>query len=100
MTFIDWSDPEEMLGLLVEYVADELAESAGDPDRGRFLDQLSRDLRGMATRSIDSADAAIARALREVLDSQPSEFATDPVMAHVAACVEELQRIAMGQDGP
>jgi hypothetical protein len=33
MTFIDWSDPDEMLTLLVEYVSDELTQAAHD--RGR-----------------------------------------------------------------
>jgi len=32
MPFIDWSDPDEMFGLLVEFVADEKAE-AEDEDR-------------------------------------------------------------------
>ena len=31
MTFIDWSDPEEMIGLLTEFVADARIEAGTDP---------------------------------------------------------------------
>ena len=44
MTFIDWSDPEGMFGLLIEYVADERNESVGDSVRQKFLTQLLIDL--------------------------------------------------------
>ena len=95
MSLIDWSDPEEMLGLLVEYVADEAIEAHGDHDRARFLDVLSRQLSSVAEQSIDSAHS-IARALREVHEAQPREFASDPVMTHLEACIEELDRIERG----
>ena len=44
MTFIDWSDPEEMLGLLAEYVADARIESEADPAREALLAALLNDL--------------------------------------------------------
>lgn len=93
MSFIDWSDPEEMFGLLVEYVVDEAAASHGDPDRARFLSQLSRELGSLAGDDLGNADR-IELPLREIIDSQPREFASDPVMAHLEACLEELHRIA------
>ena len=46
MTFIDWSNPDEMLGLLSEYVADERHEASGDPARESFLAELSDGLTG------------------------------------------------------
>ena len=95
MSLIDWSDPDEMLGLLVEYVADELIEAHGDQDRALFLNVLSRQLSSIAEQSIDSA-RSIARALREVHDAQAREFASDPVMTHLEACIEELDRIQRG----
>ena len=93
MSLIDWSDPDEMLGLLLEYVADEVATSHDDPDRNHFLSQLSRELHALAAHDFGTT-GRIELALREVIDSQPRDFASDPVMAHLEACVEELHRIA------
>lgn len=92
MSLIDWSDPDEMLGLLVEYVADETGASHDDADRAHFLNQLSRELGAMTEQDFESVDR-IELTLREIHDSQPREFASDPVMAHVEACIEELHRI-------
>ena len=94
MSLIDWADPEEMLGLLLEYVADETVASHDDADRDHFLNQLARELGDIAEQVFESVDR-IALALREIHDSQPREFASDPVMAHVEACIEELHRIGM-----
>ncbi|MDP9191367.1 MAG: hypothetical protein M3P06_06675 [Acidobacteriota bacterium] len=93
MSLIDWSDPEEMLGLLVEFVADEAVASQGDVDRARFLTELSRALAGITEHDVGSVHR-IELELREIHDAQPREFARDPVMAHVEACIEELHRIA------
>lgn len=92
MSLIDWSDPEEMLGLLVEYVADETVASHGDAGRAHFLNQLLRELGAIAEQDFESVDR-IELTLRDLHDSQPSEFANDPVMAHVEACIEELHRL-------
>jgi hypothetical protein len=91
MSLIDWSDPDEMLGLLVEYVADEAAISHEDPERDGFLNQLSRELGALAVQGF--ATDRIELSLREIIDSQPRDFANDPVMAHLEACIEELHRI-------
>ena len=92
MSFIDWSDPEEMVGLLVEYVADE-AVAERDPLRIRFLQELSTALTTLASSSPQwSARRTIGR-LRRVHDSQASEFGADPVLVHLDACIQELERI-------
>jgi hypothetical protein len=93
LSLIDWSDPEEMVGLLVEYVADERNASHLDPDRASFLDRLSREIVAVADRNFTSVEA-MAAAMRDVVEGQPGEFANDPVMGHVEACIEELHRIA------
>lgn len=81
MTLIDWSDPEAMLGLLIEYVDDEAVSTRNDAERPGFLHQLSRDLLTAAEQGLDAPDQ-IARSLREIHDSQPREFANDAVMVH------------------
>jgi hypothetical protein len=90
MTFIDWSDPDEMLGLLVEYVADELADEHAR-DRAQFLEDLSRDLARLAASEPSAED--IESSLMALVDSQAREFTADPVMEHLEACVDELRRI-------
>jgi hypothetical protein len=99
MTFINWSDPEEMLGLLCEYVADERSDSQNDHARARFLAELSADLADLADRAPGmSADEAIER-LRVMHASQADDLAGDPVLTHVQACIEELERIKLQSVG-
>lgn len=93
MTFINWSDSMEMLGLLCEYVADEKSDAQNDPVRVRFLDELSTELADLAERAPEmSADEAIER-LRVMHAAQAHDFAGDPVLTHVEDCIEELERI-------
>ena len=95
MTFIDWSDSEEMLGLLCEYVADEKSDAQNDRVRVRFLAELSADLADLADRAPGmSADEAIEQ-LRVMHASQAEDLAGDPVLTHVEACIEELERIKL-----
>lgn len=98
MTFIDWSDSEEMLGLLSEYVADARQDSLGDPARTSFLHALFTDL-SQLTRLSDGAslDDTIDR-LRLIHESHSDDFAEDPVLLHVEACIDELERIR-GESG-
>jgi hypothetical protein len=93
MTFIDWSDPEDMLGLLSEYVADARNDSQADPARVVFLTALLNDLIQL-TRLSDgvSLEEAIDR-LRQLHESHTDVFAGDPVLLHVEACIDELERI-------
>jgi vacuolar-type H+-ATPase subunit B/Vma2 len=91
MSFINWSDPEEMLDLLAEYVADErLAER--DRQRTKFLDELSSELIAIGSLVGESTREAIDR-LRSIYDSQPPELGTDPALVHLGDCIQELQRI-------
>lgn len=92
MSLIDWSDPEEMLGLLAEYVADAALAEDGDEERAEFLRGLSRELESL-TREDFVAVAQMAEAVQEVRAGQPAEFLDDEVIAHVDACIEELRRI-------
>lgn len=93
MTFIDWSDSEEMLGLLSDYVLDEKSDLENDDARRMFLSELSAELADLAGRAGGmSIDEAID-GLRAVLESQIEDFAGDPVLDHVEACIEELERI-------
>jgi hypothetical protein len=94
MTFIDWSDSEEMIGLLCEFVADARGESQCDRGRQCFLSELSDALGELNDGSSGiSLHEATAR-LREIRDATDPEFAADPVMGHVSDCIEELERIA------
>src|SRR6266487_3879425 len=93
MTFIDWSDSEEMFGLLSEYVADEKTDSHHDRARETFLTELLTELLDVTERlNAMSADEAIER-LRAIHHSQADDFVGDPVLAHIEACIEELERI-------
>lgn len=51
MSIIDWSDPDEMLGLLAEYVQDECLEEHSDRERVVFLRELSRSVKSLASRA-------------------------------------------------
>lgn len=93
MTFIDWSDSDEMLGLLVEYVADARIEARGDRSRSVFLERLHSDLADLATLGSDIGIGEAIGRLREIRNSVSAGFEVDPVMAHVDACIEELERI-------
>ena len=81
-----------MLGLLVDYVADETNASYGDRERRRLLAALSGDLREVADQT-DGSAGRVAQALRAIRASQPNELASDPVIEHLDACIEELDRI-------
>ena len=87
MSLIDWSDPDEMLGLLIEYVADEAFVSGKDRERVTWL----RELRAQLEKAAGAADPI--NTLREIRRSQPREFESDSVMTHIDACIEELERI-------
>ena len=90
MSLIDWSDPDEMVGLLLEYVADELT-AENDVERSSFLRDLLTDLEGVA--GVELPVGHLAEAMQEVRNAQPGEFMADPVITHIDACVEELHRI-------
>lgn len=93
MSFIDWSDPEEMLGLLSEYVADERDGSSDDPAREGFLRDLSAALIRLTDRIDEMSPEDLVDGLRAIHVSHAGEFGADPVLVHVEACIEELERI-------
>jgi hypothetical protein len=88
-----------MLGLLVEYVADERLAAHGDAERAQFLTRLWETLVAIARQDWESVDQLVL-SLRDVVESQPGEFAGDPVMSHVEACIEELLRIGSSEPSP
>jgi hypothetical protein len=89
MSIIDWSDPEEMLGLLSDYVRDALQQER-DRERVRFLRRLATDIDSLASPA--SPAKTLAR-LRRIYESLPESFASDDVLIHVRDCIEELARI-------
>ena len=93
MSLIDWSDPEEMLGLLAEYVADERLAECEDRQRTEFLQELSFALTSLASDAPELSVQAMIDRLRSICDSQPSEFAIDAALVHMADCIQELERI-------
>ena len=93
MSFINWSDSHEMLGLLSEFVADERSESTGDPPRAHFLAGVLEELGELTARIDEMNDEDLIRKLSMILASANGEFRGDPVLEHVQACIEELERI-------
>ena len=92
MSLIDWSDPDEMLGLLIEYVTHEALTESSDAERADFLLGLSRELENLSGIDFVAVDQ-IADAISEIRASQPREFTNDAVIAHLDACIDELHRI-------
>lgn len=92
MSLIDWSDPDEMLGLLIEYVDDEAIAERRDSERAEFLRELSALVGRLGAQEFAGAEQ-MRLALREIREVQPREFSDDPVLTHLDACVEELERI-------
>jgi hypothetical protein len=93
MSFIDWSDPEEMLALLAEYVTDELLAEGEDRQRTRFLQQLSSALTSLASDAPELSVRETIDRLRSICESQPSEFGIDAALVHLGDCIQELERI-------
>ena len=62
MSLIDWSDPDEMLGLLIEYVNDE-AVASNDPDRAELLRGFLSELEILASRNFAAVDQIAAAIL-------------------------------------
>lgn len=94
MTFIDWSDSGGMLGLLVDFVADELADCGDDAARRRFLTDLLAQLVALEGRLDQLSESEAVESLAETLSAADSEFVGDPVLVHVEDCIEELQKLA------
>jgi hypothetical protein len=93
MSFINWSDSHEMLGLLSEFVVDERHDSTADPARTHFLSCVLEELDELTARIDETNDDDAIVRLRMILESVNDEFRGDRVLEHVQACIEELERI-------
>jgi len=91
MPFIDWSNAEGLFDMLVEYVADAKTEAYGDTGRERFLQQLLSQL--TAAQEYQEDLPLLMDKLRSIIQSVNPEYGDDPVMEHLTACLEELERI-------
>ncbi|HET8799146.1 MAG TPA: hypothetical protein VFO89_15765 [Thermoanaerobaculia bacterium] len=98
LSIIDWSDPDEMVGLLCDYIRSEMHDEIHDRSRAHFLHELARDLETLVSGSEASGRETEYR-LREICESQPSEFRSDPAIRHLEDCVAELHRIS-AQESP
>lgn len=93
MAYIDWSDSEDMFGLLVDYIYDARSD-AGNAGRRRFLSGLITQLEALQERFDTLPGAEVVSRLREIENSIDEEFGQDPVVEHLRACADELNRIA------
>ncbi len=86
-----------MFALRVDVLAAERAEGDRDPERFQFLEDLLVRLQALET-DFPSLKNTVAierlKALREPVDS---EFDNDPVVVHLADCIEELERVKKEQ---
>jgi hypothetical protein len=93
MAFIDLSDPEEMLSLLIEYVEDEKSEADSDKRRYAFLSSLVETLLELEQEFTALSGTARVERLNKIIAEFDMEFEHDPVVEHFSALVEELERI-------
>lgn len=92
MAYVDWSDSEDMFGLLVDYMYDARSD-ADDARRRSFLSGLITHLEALQERFDALPAAAVVSRLREIESSIDEEFEQDPVVEHLKACADELERI-------
>jgi hypothetical protein len=93
MAFIDLSDPEEMLSLLIEYVQDEQSEADNDKRRYAFLSGLVGTLLELEQEFTAWSGTERVERLKTMIAEVDREFEHDPVVEHLSALVEELERI-------
>jgi hypothetical protein len=92
MTYIDWSDSEDMFGLLIDYIYDARSD-AEESGRRNFLSGLIKDLEVLQERFNELPGVVVVTRLRDIQNSIDTEFATDPVVEHLGACADELERV-------
>lgn len=97
MAFVDFTDPEDMFDLLLDYVTDELS-AAADARRRRFLAGLLDSLAELTDRAASMAPAQRIASLRDLQRSVDNEFEDDPVVQHLDDCAAELERLAGGPE--
>ena len=93
MAFVDFSDPEDMFALLIDYVTDERSE-AEDPQRRRFLSGLLDSLAELQERFPVLTPTRRIESLRALHRSLETEFECDPVAQHLEDCAAELERVS------
>lgn len=93
MAYIDWSDPEALFDMLVEYTADEKTSAHADARRERFLAQLLAQLETAQEKFATADLPTVIDRLREIIDGISPDFQDDPVVDHFTACLEELERL-------
>jgi hypothetical protein len=96
MAFIDWSDAEGILDLLVEYIADEKRDVRGDINRRQFLKNLLKELKLLREQLPTDGVAETIVSLQTIHSSITPEFVDDPAVEHITACIEELEQIQAG----
>jgi hypothetical protein len=93
MTFIDWSDTEEMLGLLAEFIREAKTDCRKDPEREKFLSKLLLDLGAFSGQLEMLTRKQGTDRLRGIYKAIDPEFSDDPVTNHVKDCLEEFERL-------
>jgi hypothetical protein len=92
MAFVDFSDPEDMFDLLIDYITDERGETE-DSRRRRFLSGLLNSLADLQEQFAGLTAAQRIESLRELHRSIDAEFESDAVAQHLEDCAAELERI-------
>jgi hypothetical protein len=93
MAFVDFSDPEDMLDLLIDYVTDERSETS-DPQRRRFLSGLLDSLAELQEQFSGMTAIQRVASLRELHRSLDAQFESDPVAQHLEDCAAELEHLS------
>src|SRR5262249_52838221 len=91
MTFIDWSDTEEMLAALIDYVSDAKEECLKDHHRQRFMSRLLTHLRDLSNQLPNISSKKATSRLRDIYTSVDGEFRNDPVATHLRDCIQEFE---------
>ncbi|PWT92369.1 MAG: hypothetical protein C5B54_03635 [Acidobacteria bacterium] len=91
MTFLDWSDTEEVLGLLEEYVRDAKQQCGNDVQRRRFLSQLLSRITKLSEDFPNKSSRKVVKGLRDIYDWIGEEYKSDPVTVHIQDCIQEFE---------
>ena len=92
MSLIDWTDAEDMFGLLLDYVADQ-RNDARDLERRQFLTTLLDSISELQERFPRLTAAERIETLRELSRSFNGDFEDDPVAQHLDDFAVELDRL-------
>ncbi|NNF08269.1 MAG: hypothetical protein HKN21_16020 [Candidatus Eisenbacteria bacterium] len=93
---IDWEDPQELFGMLMEFVADSRQETQSDAHRDEILGTLVEDLEASQWLFEDATPKEVAKRLRELEHRLEGLPPNDPVVEELTRCLEELDGLAEG----